>query len=67
MTVPIPVAEFPRSYQRLPSAPPLINITQTTTPQSPIHFTQTDCYEQLPPQIFEETSKISPQNVPGNF
>uniref|UniRef100_A0A914M5B0 FERM domain-containing protein n=1 Tax=Meloidogyne incognita TaxID=6306 RepID=A0A914M5B0_MELIC len=64
MTVPIPVAEFPRSYQRLPSAPPLINITQTTTPQSPIHFTQTDCYEQLPPQIFEETSKISPQNVP---
>ncbi|CAK5073828.1 unnamed protein product [Meloidogyne enterolobii] len=64
MTVPIPVAEFPRSYQRLPSAPPLINITQPTTPQSPIHFTQTERYEQLPPQIFEETAKISPQNPP---
>ena len=68
MTVPIPVAELPRCYQ-IPSAPPLINITHTPSPQSPIHwtFSQTERYEQLPPQIFEETEKNSPENVPGKL
>lgn len=66
MTVPLPIATQPKSFPRLPSAPPLIRVAQTSTSEPPTLLTfSKERFGQTP--ISDETISSSPTYLTGNF